>query len=543
MARARRSATTPAATAPGTDHRDLLAGLWEAAVHLRGSIEPADYKRYVLPIIFLRFLSLRYDRRRAELERLMDDPATDYHTTNPAHRAAVLADPDEYRSRGAVIVPEPARWANVVAAARRDDIKAHLDTLFDALEAAYPAELRGLLPRIYAGSNMDPEHLRGLIALFARDVFEKDHGGADLIGRVYEYFIGRFADSEGKRGGEFFTPGSIVRVLVAMLEPKAGRVYDPCCGSGGMFVEADRATGHNRDLVFYGQESKDFTWRLCRMNLFIHGLETNNVKLGNSYFNDQHPTLKADTILANPPFNDGSKSAAGWGADRIISDDPRLAVGTERLPLSPRNANTMWMLHFLHHLSPTGTAGFVMATGELSNGETARLAVRKALIDADLVDCVVQLSGQLFANTQIPCCLWFLSKNRGGAGGFRKRTGEVLFLDGRKLGALIPGSRTQRELSAEEVEKLAGACRQFRRAGVPAEEPGFCRVASLEEVRGHGYALTPGRYVGSAASDGEGEPFEELYPRLVAELDAQMQEAAKLDAAIRAALEGFADGE
>ncbi|MBX9580559.1 MAG: type I restriction-modification system subunit M [Gemmataceae bacterium] len=313
MACARHPAPTPAAPAPGSDHRDLLAGLWEAAVHLRGSIEPADYKRYVLPITFLRFLSLRYDRRRAELERLMDDPATDYHTASPAHRAAVLADPDEYRSRGAVIVTEPARWANVVAAARRDDIKAHLDTLFDALEAAYPAELRGLLPRMYAGSNMDLEHLRGLIGLFAREAFERDHNGADMLGAVYEYFIGRFANSEGKPGGEYFTPGSIVRVLVAMPEPKTGRVYDPCCGPGGMFVEADRAPGHDRNLSCYGQESKDFTWRYSRMNLFIHGLETNRIKLGNSYFNDQHPTLKADIILANPPFNDGSKSAAGWG--------------------------------------------------------------------------------------------------------------------------------------------------------------------------------------------------------------------------------------
>jgi len=521
----------------------MLTGLWEAAVNLRGSIEPADYKRYVLPLIFLRFLSLQYERRRADLEKLLDDPATDYHTTDPAARAAVLADPDEYQSRGAFIVPAAARWANVVAAARRDDIKAHLDGVLDLLEETYPAQLRGLLPRIYAGSNLDPESVRGLIALFARDVFERDHGGADLIGRVYEYFIGAFANTEGKRGGEFFTPESIVRVLVAMLEPTAGRVYDPCCGSGGMFVQSDLFTKHNRELSFFGQESKDFTWRLCRMSLFIHGLEANNVKLGNTYWNDQHPSLKADVILANPPFNDGSKSDAGWGADRIAPDDPRLTVAGQKLPLSARNANTMWMLHFLYHLGPTGTAGFVMATGELSNGETARLAVRRALVDADLVDCVVQLSGQLFANTQIPCALWFLSKSRGGKGGFRKRAGEVLFLDGRKLGSLIPGSRTQRELAAEEVERLAAAYRAFRRTGPPAEVPGFCRVAATAEVAGHGYALTPGRYVGSAAADADGEPFEEAYPRLVAELDAQMREAATLDAAIRAALEGVADGE
>lgn len=245
--------------------------------------------------------------------------------------------------------------------------------------------------------------------------------------------------------------------------------------------------------------------------------------------------------MAAPPFNDGGKSEVGWGADRIAPDDSRLTVGGRKLPLSARNANTFWMLHFLHHLAPNGTAGFVMAAGELSNGETARLAVRQALVDADFVGCVVQLSGQLFASTQIQCCLWLLRKSRHGGGGFRKRSGEVLFLDGRKLGALMPGSRTQRHLTADEVERLAGAYRQFRRTGRSADVPGFCRVATTEEVRGHGYALTPGRYVGSGPGDPEGEPFEEAFPQLVAELTAQMHDGAKLDAAIRQALEGVGD--
>jgi type I restriction enzyme M protein len=533
-----------AADAPngnGGSIKELLDGLWEAAVKLRGSIEPADYKRYVLPIIFLRFLSLRYDRRRAELEALIADPKSDYHTTNRKHADAILNNPDEYQAAGAFVVPEAARWAKIVETARRDDIKLQLDNVLELLETTYPQQLRGLLPRIYAGSNMHAEDLRGLINLFSKEVFERDHGGTDLIGRVYEYFIGEFASSEGKRGGEYFTPQSIVKLLVAMLEPTRGVVFDPCCGSGGMFVQSDLFTGHNHELTFYGQESKDFTYRLCRMNLFIHGIE-GNIELGNSYWDDKHPKLRADYVLANPPFNDGSKSESGWGADRIPDKDPRLTVGAAKLPLSPRNANTMWMLHFLHHLKDGGTAGFVMATGELSNGETARLEVRKTLVEADHVDCVVQLTGQLFANTQIPCCLWFLSKSRAGAGGFRKRAREILFIDGRKLGTLIPGSRKQKQLAAEEVARVTGVYRQFRRAGRPAEQPGFCKVATLEEVRGHKYALTPGRYVGSAEADDDGEPFEEKLPRLTAQLKAQMQESAKLDRAISAILEEVANG-
>jgi type I restriction enzyme M protein len=309
-------------------------------------------------------------------------------------------------------------------------------------------------------------------------VFKQDHGGLDLIGRVYEYFIGEFASSEGKRGGEYFTPQSIVKTLVAMLEPTQGIVFDPCCGSGGMFVQSDKFTNHNGQLSFVGQESKEFTYQLCRLNLFIHGLD-GDIRLGNSYFNDQHATVKANYIIANPPFNDGSKRDDGWGADRVNSKDPRRKFGNDIMPLAPRNANTMWMLHFLHHLNQSGTAGFVMATGELSNGETARLQVRQALVERNYVDCIVQLSGQLFANTQIPCALWFLSKNRDGTGGFRQRQEEILFIDARKLGTLIPGSRKQKALSDEEIERIASVYRQYRREGRPDEVAGFCKVATL----------------------------------------------------------------
>lgn len=516
---------------------DMTKELWQAAVTLRGSIEPADYKRYVLPIIFLRFLSLRYEKRRAELECLIADPQSEYHGDK-----GVVNDPDEYRAAGAFIIPEEARWENILKQAQADDIKVRLDNILELLEKTYPDKLRGLLPRIYAGSNLERESVTGLINLFSKDVFRQDHDGEDLIGRVYEYFIGEFASSEGKRGGEYFTPGSIVRTLVAMLEPERGIVFDPCCGSGGMFVQSDIFTKHNRQLSFVGQESKDFTYRLCRMNLFIHGID-GNIQMGSSYTDDKHATVKADYIIANPPFNDGSRGEDGWGADKIPDKDPRLVVSGHKMPLAARNANAMWIMHFLYHLAEAGTAGFVMATGELSNGETARMEVRKTLVENNHVDCIVQLSGQLFANTQIPCALWFLSKNRSGQGGFRKRNGEILFIDGRKLGTLIPGSRKQKQLSADEVERIAAVYSEYRRTGVPAEVQGFCKVATLDEVREHKYTLTPGRYVCAEEVEGDDEGFEEKMQRLVGQLDKEMTESAQLDEEIRRNLVeiGFAE--
>ena len=339
-----------------------------------------------------------------------------------------------------------------------------------------------------------------------------------------------------------------------MLEPTEGKVFDPCCGSGGMFVQSDTFTFHSGKLSFCGQEAKDFTYRLCRLNLFIHGLD-GDIKLGSSYANDHHADLKADYILANPPFNDGAKGENGWGAKLISDKDARLRLPTDSqlstlnpqlsgpLPLSPRNANTMWMLHFLAHLKdhtarePGGTAGFVMATGELSNSEVARLAVRKALVEGGFVDCVVTLTGQLFANTQIPCALWFLSKNRDGGQKFRKRKNEILFIDGRKLGVLIPGSRKQKQLSAEEIERMAAVYRQFKRERAPDAVPGFCAVAALDKIREYNYALTPGRYVGASDDGGEDEPFEERFPKLAKSLAAELLESAKLEQAIRSSFE------
>lgn len=518
----------------------LTKDLWQAAVALRGSIEPSDYKRYVLPIIFLRFLSMRFERRREELRRLVKEPKSEYYTSNKKIAEQILKDPDEYRAVGAFVVPRLASWDYIRDKARDPEIKRILDDALELLERTYPDKLRGLLPRIYVGSNLDAESVSGLINLFSREVFQQDHGGEDLLGRIYEYFIGEFANSEGKRGGEYFTPASIVKTLVAMLEPERGVVFDPCCGSGGMFVQSDIFTRHNHQLSFVGQESKEFTYRLCRMNLFIHGLD-GNIALGNSYLDDKHASVKADFVLANPPFNDGAKGENGWGADRVSPDDPRLVVDGERMPLAARNANTMWMLDFLYHLKEGGTAGFVMATGELSNSGTARLAVRRTLVERGYVDCVVQLSGQLFANTQIPCALWFLSKNRDGGNGFRARRGEILFVDGRKLGTLIPGSRKQKQLAEQEIARIAAVCHEYRRIRAPEAEPGFCRSATLDEVREHGYALTPGRYVGAEAGGEDDEPFEDRFPRLVADLEGQFNEAARLTALIRERLAAVTD--
>lgn len=506
---------------------ELMKELWQAAVHLRGSIEPSDYKRYVLPLIFLRFLSMRYEKRRAELVKMIAEPQSDYYQME-----MVINDPDEYRKVGAFVVPEEARWENIRKQANADDIKVRLDNILELLEKTYPDQLKGLLPRIYAGSNLERENVTGLINLFSKDIFERDFGGEDLIGRVYEYFIGEFASSEGKRGGEYFTPSSIVRLLVAMLEPKSGRVYDPCCGSGGMFVQSDIFTNHSGQLSFFGQESKDFTYRLARMNLFIHGIN-GKIGLGNSYTDDKHESLRADYILANPPFNDGSKSENGWGANNISNKDPRLMLGGEKMPLSAKNANTMWMLHFLYHLEEGGTAGFVMATGELSNSETARLEVRKALVESGYVDCIVQLSGQLFANTQIPCTLWFLSKNRNGEKGFRKRADEILFIDARKLGTLIPGSRKQKQLSDLEIERVSAIYREFKNIKKIESIAGFCHVADLAEIREYHYSLTPGRFVGSPDDgDGDAEPFEDKIVRLKDLLESQIEESRRIAAEI-----------
>jgi type I restriction enzyme M protein len=463
---------------------DLFNELWNAAVALRGSIEPADYKRYVLPLIFLRFLSLRYEQRVSEINAEIADPQSDMFTPNEQLAREIREDPDNFKKKNVFLVPKEARWDEIVKIARTDDVKLRLDNIMALLEKTFP-KLKGLLPPIYAGSNLDKESIASLINLFSRDVFRSEAGGVDMLGRVYEYFIGEFANSEGKRGGEYFTPLSIVRTLVAMLEPVEGKVFDPCCGAGGMFVQSDVFAHHSGKLSFFGQESKEFTFRLCRLNLFIHGID-GDIRPGNSYTNDQHADLKADYVLANPPFNDGSKGENGWGARFIAKDDARLRLPgeTNPLPLAPRNANTMWLLHFLAHLKDQttheagGTAGFVMARGELSNAEIARIAVRRALVEGDFVDCVVTLSGKLFTNTQIPCALVLLSKNRRGGHGYRARKNEILFIRG-QISALSFRVRVGR--SSFRREKFS-ASRMYIASSNTIVGPTLCRASAPSQL-------------------------------------------------------------
>ncbi|NBB75221.1 MAG: N-6 DNA methylase [Bacteroidetes bacterium] len=503
--------------------------LWEAAVDLRGNIAPADYKHYVLPLLFLRYLSLRYNERRDELESLVKDPESAYYTEDQAIQEDILADPDEYKRKGAFIIPEEARWSYLRDHAQDDDIKLKVDHAMELLEDTYP-ELQGVLPKIYAGSNLSRENLTNLINLFSRDIFQGETRDkqADILGRVYEYFITHFASTEGTRGGEFFTPRSIVQVLVAMLEPTSGTVFDPACGSGGMFVQAAAFTDNRHALSFYGQESIDTTLRLCKMNLLMHGLQ-GDVRLGNSLLNDQHEGVKADYVIANPPFNIRS-----WGADKIPGDDPRLQIGRRRVQPTDSNANYMWMMHFLHHLKDGGTAGYVMSNGSMTTSLTHEEEARTALVDEGFVDCIVQLPSQLFFGTGIPACLWFLSKGRDGSDGQRKRDDEILFIDARELGEMA--TRTQRVLSDDEVAELEQIYHRFRTDEAPEDEPGFYAVASLDQVRGNDYKLTPGLYVGFADDEDDGVPFEIKMPQLIDELEDQFAESERLQKKISSEL-------
>ena len=513
----------------------LLKELWNAAVELRGNIEPSDYKRYVLPLIFLRFLSLRYEKRRSEIDTLIADPQSDFFTTDSKVADSLREDPDLYTASNVFLVPVEARWDSIVRIARADDIKLQLDNILALLEKTFP-KLKGLLPPIYAGSNLDRENIAGLINLLSKDIFKSGGGGLDMLGRVYEYFIGEFASSEGKRGGEYFTPASIVKLLVAMLEPTEGKVFDPCCGSGGMFVQSDHFAKHSGKLSFFGQESKDFTYRLCRLNLFIHGLD-GDIRLGNSYTNDQHSDLKADYVLANPPFNDGSKGEKGWGAHLIDPKDARLLVGDRRLGLAEKSANYMWMMHFLHHLNAGGTAGFVMANGAMNTNTSEERVAREALVEGGFVDCIVQMPEKLFANTPIPCTLWLLSKNRNGNATYRPRQKEILFIDARKKGALMEGSRKQKELPEVDINDIAEVYHHFRRrAGSPENIEGFCKTATTDEVRTADYTLTPGRYVGTGELADDGEPFEQKVERLTQQLSANLAKSERLAKVIRAQL-------
>jgi type I restriction enzyme M protein len=495
------------------------AQLWQMADALRGSMDAAEYKHVVLGLIFLKYISDAFEEQHAKL-------------VAEKSKGADPEDPDEYRAQSIFWVPPEARWAHLKAQARQATVGQLVDDAMAGIERDNPA-LKGVLPRDYARPALDKTRLGQLIDLISNiKVGDEASRAKDVLGRVYEYFLSQFASAEGKKGGEFYTPRCVVKLLVEMLEPYRGRVYDPCCGSSGMFVQSvefirAHAKGNGNggkakaDISIYGQESNYTTWRLAKMNLAIRGID-GQIAHGDTFHNDRHPDLKADFILANPPFN-----VSDWGGERL-RDDKRWRYGVP----PAGNANFAWMQHIVHHLAPAGVAGFVLANGSMSSNQSGEGEIRKNLIEADVVDCMIALPGQLFYSTQIPACLWFLARDRKN-GKFRDRRGHVLFIDARKLGRMV--DRTHRELTDEDIARIARtyhAWRGEKEAGEYADVPGFCKSATLEEVRTHGHVLTPGRYVGAEAQEDDGERFEEKMKRLSATLREQQAEAAKLDVVI-----------
>jgi type I restriction enzyme M protein len=525
--------------------------MWAAADKLRGHMDASEYKHVVLGLIFLKYISDAFQARYKQLEALRD---TEY--TDPEDR-------DEYAAANIFWVPREARWARLQSGAKQPTIGKIVDDAMVAIEKENPT-LKGVLPKDYSRPSLDKYRLGELIDIISGIDLKPSppaplpageggrrpgegnvqRGAMDILGRVYEYFLGRFAAAEGKGGGEFYTPRSVVNLLVRMIEPYKGRVFDPCCGSGGMFVQSERFVeergGRLGDIAIYGQESNPTTWRLAMMNLAIRGLDANlGGQHADSFHNDLHKDLRADFILANPPFN-----MSDWGGERL-REDARWKYGIPPV----NNANYAWIQHFIHHLSPTGVAGFVMANGSMSTNTTSEGEIRKNIIEADLVDCMIALPGQLFYTTQIPVCLWFLARGKATARRaptMRDRRGQTLFIDARKLGSLV--DRTHKDFSDEEIDKIAATYHAWRGVGADGhppyqDVPGFCRSATIEEIREHGYVLTPGRYVGAAEIEDDGVPFEEKMAELSATLYEQFAAADRLEAVIKRNLEVLGYGE
>ena len=516
------------------------AQLWRMADTLRGSMDAAEYKHVVLGLIFLKYISDAFEERHAAVLAEWGSEAAE--------------DRDEYIAENIFWVPPEARWANLKAQARQPTIGQLVDGAMVGIERDNPA-LKDVLPKDYARPALDKQRLGQLIDMISNiRVGDEDARSKDVLGRVYEYFLSLFASAEGKKGGEFYTPRCVVKLLVEMLEPYRGRVYDPCCGSSGMFVQSvefirAHASGNGNggqaraDISIYGQESNYTTWRLAKMNLAIRGIE-GQIAHGDSFHNDRHPDLKADFILANPPFN-----VSDWGGERLTQDQ-RWQYG-----VPPKgNANFAWVQHMVHHLSPAGAAGFVLANGSMSSSQSGEGNIRRSLIEANLVDCMVALPGQLFYSTQIPACLWFLARNRRGQPSSGARD-QILFIDARKLGRMA--DRTHRELTEEDVARIVDTYHAWRNrvpssskeeeqgesvSGEYADIPGFCKSAALDEVRRHGHVLTPGRYVGAEAQEEDGEPFEDKMKRLAMQWRKQQAEGARLDAAIEANLKALGFG-
>ena len=501
---------------------DFEQKLWEMADALRNNMDAAEYKHVVLGLIFLKYISDAFEAQHAKLEAEIGE-------------GAAPEDPEEYDAERVFWVPPAARWPRIQAEAPQPTIGERVDEAMAAIEAEN-ASLRGVLPKDYARPGLDKEALGSLIRLVSNVEVGSDAARSqDVLGRVYEYFLSQFASAEGKRGGQFYTPQHVVQLLVAILAPYEGRVYDPCCGSGGMFVQSEKFVeshgGNIGKISIYGQESNHTTWRLAKMNLAIRGIDA-QIAHGDSFHDDQHPDLRADYVLANPPFN-----ASDWRGD-LLREDRRWTYGAP----PPNNANFAWVQHFIHHVAPHGQAGFVLANGSMSSNTSGEGEIRKAIIEADLVDCMVALPGQLFYSTQIPVCLWFLARDKRNHR-FRDRRREVLFIDAGRMGPLV--DRTHRELTADDIARIASTYHAWRGDGDDAYEdvPGFVRSATVEEIAEHGYVLTPGRYVGAEPQEDDGEPFEEKMARLSARWREQQAEAAGLDAAIAANLRELGYGE
>ena len=509
------------------------AKLWLAADKLRNNMDAAEYKHVVLGLIFIKYISDAFEEMRANLIAGKGE----YKGSDPE-------DADEYRAENVFWVPKEARWSHLMASAKLPTIGKVVDDAMVALERDN-TRLKGVLPKDYARPALDKHRLGELIDLIGTITLivtategedAKSHRSVDLLGRVYEYFLTRFASAEGKNGGQFYTPSSVVRVIVEMLSPYKGRVYDPACGSGGMFVQSEKFVrehgGRIGDLSIYGQESNATTRRLAVMNLAIRGIEADfGPEQADTFRRDLHKDLRAQFVIANPPFNDSD-----W---HRVDDDVRWQYG-----VPPKgNANFAWVQHFIHHLAPDGYAGFVLANGSMSSNQSGEGDIRKAIIEADLVDCMVALPGQLFYSTQIPVCLWFLTRNKND-GKRRDRRKQTLFIDARKLGTLV--DRVHRELTDTDIAKIVSTyhawrgdslgSRHSRESGNPgtyADIPGFCKSADLDLIKQHGHVLTPGRYVGAEEIEDDGEPFEEKMQRLVAQLDTQFTESAKLEKQIK----------
>ncbi len=493
--------------------------LWAAADKLRGNMDSSEYKYVVLGLIFLKYIS---------------DAFQEAYDKVSAEEFADPEDRDEYAAMNIFWVPKEARWELVRSSAKQPTIGKLIDHAMDVIEAANP-KLKGVLIKDYARPTLDKGRLGELIDLISKiGLGDEESRSKDILGRVYEYFLGNFAAQEGKGGGEFFTPRSVVRLLVGMIAPYKGRVFDPCCGSGGMFVQSDKFIiehgGKHGDIAIYGQESNFTTWRLAQMNLAIRGIDA-NIKWNNegSFLEDAHPDLRSDYVLANPPFNDSD-----WGGDKL-RQDARWAHGVP--PVG--NANYAWIQHFVYHLAPNGIAGFVLANGSMSSNQSGEGEIRRSMIEADLIDCMVALPGQLFYTTPIPACLWFVTRNKGN-GKFRDRRGETLFIDARKQGHLI--DRTHRELDDEDLKKIYDTYHAWRGesgAGEYTDIPGFCKSATVDEIKEYGYVLTPGRYVGAEEAEDDGIPFEEKMAELTTTLSDQFAESARLEEAIRKNLESI----